>query len=124
MSHTVTIKAEIRSEAAVRAACQRLGLPAPIQGEVRLFSGKATGLAIQLPDWRYPAVADTATGQLQFDHFQGRWGDPVHLDRFLQIYAVECARAEARKRGHSCIEATMADGSIQLTIQVNGGAPR
>ena len=54
MSHIVTLKTEVRDAAAVRAACQRLNLPAPVQGKVRLFSGEVEGLAVQLPDWTYP----------------------------------------------------------------------
>ena len=122
MSHTVTIKTEVRDAAAVRAACQRLGLPAPVQGKTRLFSSEVEGLAVQLPDWVYPVVCDTATGQVRFDNFGGRWGEQKHLERLMQAYAVEKAKIEARRRGHSCTEQTLADGSIKLVIQVNGGA--
>ena len=45
-----------------------------------------------------------------------RWG------LFLQGYAVEKAKIEARKRGHSTSEQRLADGSNKLTIQVAGGA--
>jgi hypothetical protein len=122
VSHIVTIKSEVRDATAVRAACQRLGLPAPVQGKTRLFSGEVEGLAVQLPEWQYPVVADLATGQLKYDNFGGRWGDQTHLDAFLQSYAVERAKIEARRRGHTCTEQTLADGSIKLTIQVQGGA--
>ena len=122
MSHIVTVKTEIRDAAAVRAACQRLGLPQPVQGTIRLFSREATGLAVQLPDWQYPVVADLATGQIHYDNFGGRWGDQKHFDHFLQAYACEKAKAEARRRGHSVTETALADGSIKLTIQVAGGA--
>jgi hypothetical protein len=121
LSHIVTIKTEIRDAAAVLAACQRLGLPQPVQGTTKLFSGEATGLVVQLPDWIYPVVCNTATGQCQFDNFNGRWGDQKHLDRFIQAYACEKAKAEARRRGHQVVEQTLADGSIRLTIQVAGG---
>jgi hypothetical protein len=50
------------------------------------------------------------------------WGDQRQLDRFLQAYAVEKAKIEARKRGHSVTEQALADGSIKLTLQVAGGA--
>jgi hypothetical protein len=73
VSHTVTIKTEVRDATAVRATCQRLNLPAPVQGRFRLFSGEVEGLAVQLPDWVYPIAADLATGQLKFDNYQGRW---------------------------------------------------
>jgi len=122
LSHIVTIKTEVRDAAAVRAACQRLGLAAPTHGTVKLFSGEATGLAVQLPDWTYPVICDTATGQLKFDNFKGRWGNQSELDTFMQSYAVEKAKLESRRRGHTTAEQTLPDGSIKLTIQVSGGA--
>jgi hypothetical protein len=39
MSHIVTIQTKVHDPAAVSAACQRLGLPAPTQGTAQLFSG-------------------------------------------------------------------------------------
>ena len=122
MSHVVTIKSQIKDTAAVRAACQRLSLPAPVQGKTRLFSGEVEGLAVELPDWLYPVVCDTVSGQLKFDNFGGRWGERQHLDKFLQIYAVEKSRLEANRHGHQVMEQQLVDGSIKLTIQVNGGA--
>jgi hypothetical protein len=122
MSHIVSIKTEVRDPAAVRAACERLKLPQPAHGTFPLYSGSATGLGVQLPGWHYPVVCQTDTGQLQFDNFGGYWGEQAQLDRFLQAYAVEKARIEARKHGHSVTEQALADGSIKLTIQVAGGA--
>ena len=122
MSHLVSIKTEVRDAAAVQAACQRLRLPQPVQGTHKLFSSSATGLAVQLPKWRYPAVCDVATGQVQYDNFNGHWGEQKHLNTFLQAYAVEKAQVECRRKGHTCTEQTLSDGSIKLTVQVNGGA--
>ena len=122
MSHIVMIKTQIKDALAVAAACQRLGLAAPVEKTVRLFSAQATGLAVQLPGWRFPVVCDLASGQVQYDNYGGRWGEQKQLDKFLQAYAVEMARIQARKRGHSVTEQTCADGSIKLTIQVAGGA--
>ncbi len=122
MSHIVTIKTEVRDADAVHAACRRLGLPEPVSGTTQLFSGEATGLAVQLPDWHYPVVCDTTTGKLHYDNYGGVWGDQQRLDRFLQAYAVEKARIEARKRGHSVTEQSLADGSIKLTVNVGGAA--
>jgi len=121
MSHIVVVKTEIRDAAAVRSACQRLGLPAPVQGTTRLFSGEVTGLAVQLPAWVYPVVADLPTGQLRYDNFSGRWGSDEELHKFLQSYAVCKASIEARRRGHAVTEQTLPDGSIKLTIRVQGG---
>jgi hypothetical protein len=122
VSHIVTIKTELRDHAAVSAACLRLELPPPIQGSAQLFSGEVTGLIVRLPDWTYPVVIDTTSGVVQYDNYQGAWGNQAQLDRFLQIYAVEKARIEARKKGHQVSEQALADGSIKLTIRVGGGA--
>ena len=122
MSHIVQIQTEVRDPAAVHAACRRLGLPEPVHGTAQLFSGEATGLLVKLPDWLYPIVCDTASGTLAYDNYAGAWGDQAQLDRFLQIYAVERARIEARKKGHQITEQALADGSIKLTITVGGGS--
>ena len=122
MSHIVTIQTEVRDAGAVHAACRRLGLAEPAERTVALFSGQAAGLAVELPGWQYPVVCQTSTGTLKYDNFSGRWGEPKELDRFLQAYAVEKAKIEARRRGHSVHEKPLADGSIKLTIQLSGGA--
>ncbi|MBI2823135.1 MAG: DUF1257 domain-containing protein [Planctomycetia bacterium] len=122
MSHIAEIKTEVRDTAAVEAACRRLGLAQPTQQTVRLFSGEVTGLAIALPGWRYAVICDVASGAIRYDNFSGHWGDQRQLDRFLQAYAVEKARIEARKKGHNVTEHLLADGSIRLSIQVAGGA--
>jgi hypothetical protein len=122
LSHVVSIRTQIRNVAAVEAACRRLGLPPPAAGTTQLFSGEASGLAVQLPSWTYPAVCDLNTGQVHYDNYEGAWGDQKELGRFLQAYAVEMARLEARKKGYSITEQPLKDGSIKLTIQVTGGA--
>src|SRR5437764_12985373 len=104
MSHVVTISTQIRDAEAVRAACRRLGLAEPVQGTERLYSSQVAGLALQLPGWRFPAVCQLDTGQVQFDNFNGNWGDQQELDRFLQAYAVEKTKIEARRKGHSVLE--------------------
>jgi hypothetical protein len=122
LSHIVQIQTEVRDAAAVQAACRRLSLEPPVTGTVRLYSGQATGLAVQLPGWSYPVVCDLASGRLQYDNFHGHWGAQRELDRFLQAYAVEKTRLEARRQGHGVTEQPLADGSIKLTVTVNGGA--
>jgi hypothetical protein len=99
-----------------------LKLPPAVRGTFALYSGQADGLAVQLPEWRYPVVCDLASGQLKYDNFEGCWGAIKELHRFLQAYAVEKARLEARKHGHSVSEQVLTNGSIKLTIQVTGGA--
>jgi hypothetical protein len=116
MSHVVTIQTLVHDPAAVAAACQRLDLAPPRQGTARLYSGEAEGLLVQLPGWRYPVVIDTLSGAVRYDNFAQRWGEQRHLDRFLQIYAVEKARLEARKKGYAVSEQALQDGSIKLQI--------
>jgi len=122
MSHLVTINTQIRDPAALAAACRRLGLQEPVQGTVRMFSDAATGLIVRLPDWRYPVVIDPAKAEVHFDNYGGAWGEQGQLDRLMQAYAVEKARLEARKAGHTVTEQALPDGSIKLVIQAGGAA--
>ena len=122
MSHVVEIRTEIRDEQAVRAACTRLQLAAPEHKTVRLFNATATGVCVQLPGWQYPVVANLQTGQVQYDNYGGHWGEQKHLNSFLQAYAVEKAKVEARKKGHSVSETSLQDGSIRVTVKVGGAA--
>jgi hypothetical protein len=116
MSHVVTVQTKVRDPAAVAAACQRLGLAAPVEGTTRLYSGEASGLMVQLPGWLYPVVIDTASGELRYDNYNGVWGEQAHLDRFLQVYAVEVVKLEARKKGYHVTEQALHDGAIRLQV--------
>ncbi|MCC9606222.1 DUF1257 domain-containing protein [Blastopirellula sp. JC732] len=120
MSHIVFIQTEVRDPVAIRSACDRLRLPEPVFGRTKLFSSSESGWAVKLPDWRYPIVCDVNTATIAFDNYGGRWGDQKQLDRFLQGYAVEKAKIEARQKGHSVTEQSMEDGSVKLTINVGG----
>jgi hypothetical protein len=116
MSHIVTIHPRVTDPDAVAAACRRLNLAAPVQGTARIYRTSATGLIVQLPDWQFPIVLDTTSGVIHYDNFSGCWGEQRHLDRFLQAYAVERCRQEARKKGHQVSEQQMQDGSVKLQI--------
>jgi hypothetical protein len=120
MSHIVSIQTKVHDPFAVAAACTRLGLAEPVAGTANLYSGKATGLIVQFPDWRFPAVIDTLTGQIQFDNFHGHWGDQKHLDRFMQAYGVEKSKLEARRNGYTVNEQSLQDGGIKLQIITEG----
>src|SRR5271156_2456054 len=109
MSHIVTIKTKVTDPAALVAACRRLGLEQPIRGTAELFSAQATGLIVKLPGWQYPVVADVGTGEVKFDNYEGSWGDQAELDKLLQAYAVERAKAEARRAGNTVTEQTLAN---------------
>ncbi|OAI48216.1 hypothetical protein AYO44_07590 [Planctomycetaceae bacterium SCGC AG-212-F19] len=117
MSHIVSIKTQLKDEAAITAACQRLNLTAPVHGTAKLYSGQATGLLVQLPGWKYPVVIDTPSGNIEFDNFEEAWGEQKQFDIFLQAYAVEKEKLEARRRGRTITETQLQDGSIKLQIQ-------
>ena len=116
MSHVACINTEVRDPLAVAAACRRLQLPEPTFGTARLFNAEVTGLLVRLPNWRYPVACDTAKGELHYDNYSGSWGPQEHLDRFLQAYAVEKIRIQARKLGHTFAEQRLSDGSIKVTV--------
>lgn len=120
MSHIVTIQTKVRDPAAITAACQRLGLAAPVQGNAELFSGEATGLVVQLPGWQYPLVIDVQTGELRYDNYGGQWGAQEQLDRFQQCYAIEKVKLEARLKNYTVTEQALQDGSIQLRVLQEG----
>jgi len=122
MSHIVTIKTQVRDPVALAAACARLGLAAPSEGTAELYSEKASGLLVNLPGWRYLDVVDVRDAQVRYDNFNGAWGSQTELDRLLQAYAIEKARIEARKAGHSVTEQPLPDGSVKLTIHLGGAA--
>src|SRR4051794_758618 len=114
MSHVVTVHTKVRDPAAISAACRRLGLPEPLQGTAQLYNAAATGHLVQLPGWRYPIVIDVQSGEVRLDHFEGCWGNPQLLDKFLQMYAVEKAKLAARARGYAVNEQVLGDGAIRL----------
>jgi hypothetical protein len=122
LSHIVTVKTEVRDQSAVAAACRRLALPEPARGTAQLYSGDASGLLVQLPDWLYPVVIDTDTGTIRYDNYSGCWGEEQHLHRLLQAYTVERTRSEARKKCYVTTEQPLSDGSIMVEIEVGGSA--
>ena len=77
---------------------------------------------MKLPGWHYPVVADAASGEVEVRQLRRQaWGKQSELDKLLQAYAVEKAKAEARRVGHSVTEQALSDGAIKLTIQVGDG---
>ena len=116
MSHIVTIQTRLHDAGAIESACRRLGLPAPTQGTAQLFSGEATGFIIQFPGWQYPVVVDNLSGLVRYDNYGGCWGEQSQLDHFLQAYAIEKARLEARKKGYTVTEEALENGSVKLQI--------
>ncbi len=121
MSHIVTIKQiQVKDQDAVQAACRRLNWSEPVFGKANLFEGKVEGLLVELPDWIYPICCNLETGEIQYDNYNGEWGEQVLLDRFLQLYGVEKARIEAEREGRSFCEELLENGEIVVEIEEGG----
>ena len=99
MSHTVTVKIEMKNPAVLRAAAEALGGQWLGHGTHNLFSTQtATGNGFTLPGWRFPLVAQD-NNELAFDDYNGEWGNVADLDKLKTRYAIEAARAEAQNQG-------------------------
>ena len=122
MSHIVQIQTEVRDPIAVQSACRRLNLQNAEFGMHKVYTNRVGGWGVQLPGWIYPVVCQTNTGTVQFDNFNGAWGEQSYLDKFLQAYAVEKTKVEARRHGHTVHEQPLTDGSIKILVQVGGAA--
>ena len=120
MSHIAQIKTEVRDASAVEAACRRLGLEQPTTGNFQVYVVQRAGMGVKLPGWQYPVVCNLETGAVDFDNYNGSWGNQKELDKFLQAYATEKAIHEAQKGGYSVFEQVLEDGSIKLNITVEG----
>ena len=121
MSHIVTVQVQITDLDAIRSACRRLNLKEPVHGKATLFETEVEGVLVELSDWLYPVCCCLDTGELKYDNFGGQWGDEKHLDKFVQTYCIEKATLEARRKGYSVVEQTLADGSVKLTLNVGNG---
>ena len=67
--------------------------------------GRVVGRACrETPDWGYPILCDTTTGEIHRDDFNGRWGDKIHLDKFLQAYVAEKVKIESRQKSYVVAE--------------------
>jgi hypothetical protein len=74
---------------------------------------------VQLPGWKYPVAIDTATGEIHYDNYNGRWGAIEQFDRFHQEYALQAAEAEAGEliaQGYSLERIALDNGDVQLVL--------
>lgn len=135
MSHIVTIKTELRDLQAIRAACKRLGWTFVEGQRTYAWYGRYMGdsqlpegitqeelghcdHAIRVPGASYE-IGLKATGRgfvPLWDYWHAGKLPENAGQRLAQAYAIEKARAEARRAGHTVSERQLADGSVQLTI--------
>jgi hypothetical protein len=119
MSHTVKIKTEVRNVEAIKTACKRVGAEFLGQKSHKLYgSNYADGVGVKLVGWYLPVVFNVETGAASLDNYGGSWGAQSVLDKFLQAYAVEVVKLQARKSGQTVTESVQADGSVKLSVSV------
>jgi len=98
LSHIVTIQTKVHDPAAVTACLPASRFVCACAWHYPASSvEKATGSDRQASWLEYPAVIDVLTGLCVTTNFNGHWGDQQQLNRFLQSYAVEKTKLEARK---------------------------
>ena len=110
MSHTVSIKTQIKDleilKRAVKELTKLLKRRVVIIGEgkveVNFYDGVKrvkNGIAIKIEGWRYPIVIDLDTGEVFYDDYRGRWGNVEDIKKLKQLYAVETVLDIAQKQG-------------------------
>lgn len=118
MSHIVTYPdTEFKDVNTFQAACQRLGLQMLPHGPHTLFSSTVTGHAVKLSNWEFPIVVNFENGMVQFDNYNGDWGDIAELHKLKQAYKTEAIAQEYRIAGYSVNEYALEDGSIKLELE-------
>lgn len=115
MSHIVVVKIQVKDQAALDAACKRLGLAPSHEGTHKVYTKMETGRAVMLKGWLFPVVFELSTGKGVYDNFEGEWGSKAELDKLLQMYGTEKSKIELRRKGYIPVETQRQDGSIVLT---------
>jgi hypothetical protein len=122
MSHFTTIQTQVRDIAALRDACQELGLQVVEKADARGYAGNVLPgdyvVRLQGPyDIALNRQPDGTFG-LTTDWWAGYVAKEVGPDygKLLQLYGVHKAMREARKKGLTVRRQALSDGRIKLTI--------
>ena len=122
MSHFTEIKTQIKDIAALRLACQELGLTLLPNAEARGYDNSRTkgDYVVQLRGPYDIAVNQKKDGTfgLTSDLFAGHVEKEVGkgYGKLLQLYGVHKTTIEARKKGLSVQRREQANGSIKLVL--------
>ncbi len=147
MSHIVTVSVELRDLAAVKAACQRMGWQlvenqrtfrwyGRYVGDFPAFEKQLRSLGIKTEDYGKCTHAIKVPGceyeiglvqkGSQFIPLWDSWCtgglDKIATENgmggFVQAYAIEKAKLEARRKGYQVTEHKLPNGSVRLSIAV------
>lgn len=120
MSHTVSVKTQVKDAALVEAAAREVGATYLGVGSHKLFQGSKQGIGVKFTGWQYPVVF--GEDAVHFDNYEGAWGDRKQLDRFTQEYAAQGALRHVRSNPAyaqaEIMRSTLKDGSIELTVSL------
>ena len=97
-SHTVRIRVALKDEAALKAAVLAMGGTFIGQGSHRIFDGSYLGLGFTLPGWSRALILQ-ADGNLLYDDFSGRWGNPADIEKLKSEYTLATATQAAMNQG-------------------------
>ena len=122
MSHFTTIQTQIRDIAALRGACEELGVELIENAVARGYgSNKHKGDYVVKLEGPYD-IAVAKQADKTFGFTCDWWGGHVEKEvgtgygKLLQLYGVYKAQAEARRKGYTTRRQALKDGSIKLTI--------
>lgn len=138
MSHTETVKVEMKDKDALTAAVQaiegasfvkagnekyatadargKVGTAEEAHGQHAIYSGTYEGIGVVLPGWNYPVIINPETGEIKYDNYNGHWGNQDGLDQLVQGYSVEQIRLEAIRQGVSVDQETLENGDVRLLV--------
>jgi uncharacterized protein YodC (DUF2158 family) len=127
MSHFTQISAEIRDLEALRVAVTRCGGEIVENAECRWYNGaQRKEIVIKLPGQYDAALERQADGsyRLTADWYQGHVSQYLgeNGDNLLQLYAVEKAKVEGRRRGFTVTERQEGEDILVTLRDPEGGA--
>ena len=111
MSHVAKVDVKFTNNEAIQAACKRMGAVYCGKGFVKFYDNtEVGGIVVSLPGWEYNIVIQP-NGAIQYDNYEGQWGDSAVLDQFKQLYAIEA-------EGYSYQEEVLPTGVLKLTVNI------
>lgn len=119
MSHTVTTKVEYKNLQNLESAVLAMGGQVIGEASHNLFQhSNVQGWGFRLPGWQYPLVL-TKEGELKYDDYNGRWGNPKDLEGLKGRYIMNQHKQTAADYGWVCEEQT--NGTLLMHDPAGGG---
>ena len=123
MSHTATVKTELRSRQMIQRAAKAMKLECSVGDFTQTFyqgTPQKGDVLVKLPGWSYPVLINTKTAEVHFDNFNGIWGEAARLDDLIQEYSLLTAEDELQQfvlEGWTITRQKQPNGDVQLIIE-------